>query len=105
MRQSSTSYSYWLWPSPVGKLLLIGDGRGLRGLHFQDGAHPLDINEEWREQRASFKEVITQLERYFTGRLRKFTIPLAVEGTGFQLSVWRALQSISYGMKGKANRI
>ena len=98
MRQSSTSYSYWIWPSPVGKLLLIGDGRGLRGLHFHDGDNPLEIDKAWREQRTSFKEVIEQLERYFTGRLRTFTNPLAVEGTGFQLSVWRALQSISYGM-------
>ena len=41
--------------------------------------------------------MINQLESYFAGRLRKFTIPLALEGTIFQLSVWHALKTIPYG--------
>ena len=98
MKRSPTSYSYWIWPSPVGQLLLIGDGRALCGLHFQDGAHPLEIEEEWQKQRSSFKDVIKQLEKYFAGRLRTFTIPLLLEGTAFQRSVWHALQAIPYGV-------
>ena len=98
MKPSSIVYSYWIWPSPVGALLLINDGHGLCGLHFQDGAHPLDINEDWRKQRSPFKLVIKQLEEYFAGRLHTFTIPLSLQGTAFQQSVWRALQTIPYGV-------
>ena len=98
MKRSRTSCSYWIWPSPVGQLLLFGDCRGLSGLNFQDGAHPLEIDEEWKEQRSLFKDVINQLEKYFVGRLRKFTIPLALEGTSYQRSVWHALQTIPYGV-------
>jgi len=97
MKLSSIVYSYWIWPSPVGALLLINDGHGLCGLHFQDGAHPRDINEDWRKQRSPFVCVIQQLEEYFEGRLHTFTIPLSLQGTAFQLSVWRALQTIPYG--------
>ena len=100
MNEASSPSSYWIWPSPVGQLLLTGDGHGLRGLNFQDGAHPLEIDEEWKEERGPFKDVIKQLERYFAGRLQKFTIPLALEGTAFQLSVWHALKTIPYGSDG-----
>lgn len=98
MKQSSTLCSYWIWQSPVGKLLLLGDRRRLRGLNFQDGDHPLEIDEEWKKQRSPFTAVITQLERYFAGRLQTFTIPLAMEGTLFQRSVWHALKTIPYGV-------
>ncbi len=90
--------SYWVWPSPVGKLLLIDDGQGLCGLQFQDGAHPLGIEKNWKKQRSPFVRVIQQLEEYFAGRLQKFTIPLSLQGTTFQLSVWKALQTIPYGV-------
>ena len=97
MKQSSKTYSYWIWPSPVGKLLLRDDGQGLYGLQFQDGAHPLEIDENWKKQRSPFTTVIQQLEGYFAGRLQRFTIPLSLEGTAFQRSVWRALKTIPYG--------
>ncbi|TFG63480.1 MAG: methylated-DNA--[protein]-cysteine S-methyltransferase [Nitrospirales bacterium] len=91
------SYSYWIWPSPVGGLLLLDDGRGLCGIQFQDGAHPLEIDAQWKKQRSPFTPVIQQLEEYFAGRLQRFTIPLSLEGTAFQRSVWRALKTIPYG--------
>lgn len=92
------SYSYWIWPSPVGGLLLLDDGRGLCGLNFQDGDHPLRIDENWKRKRSPFTLVIQQLKEYFAGRLKMFTIPLSLQGTAFQLSVWQALQAIPYGV-------
>jgi O-6-methylguanine DNA methyltransferase len=38
-----------------------------------------------------------ELEAYFAGRLRGFSIPLDLRGTPFQLEVWRALLGIGYG--------
>lgn len=97
MKPSPLPFYYWIWPSPVGKLLLLGDGRALHGLHFQDGAHPLGIENNWKKQRSPFTPVIKQLEEYFEGRLQRFTIPFSLEGTEFQRSVWRALKTIPYG--------
>jgi methylated-DNA-[protein]-cysteine S-methyltransferase len=98
MKSTSTARSYWIWTSPVGALLLLDDGQGLCGLQFQDGAHPLAIEPNWKKQRSLFTLVIQQLEEYFAGRLHTFTIPLSLHGTAFQLSVWRALQTIPYGV-------
>lgn len=38
-----------------------------------------------------------QLDEYFAGRRRAFDLPLAVEGSAFQKSVWAALVTIPYG--------
>jgi AraC family transcriptional regulator, regulatory protein of adaptative response / methylated-DNA-[protein]-cysteine methyltransferase len=38
-----------------------------------------------------------ELDAYFKGVLREFSVPLAPEGTPFQKEAWRALQRIPYG--------
>lgn len=38
-----------------------------------------------------------QLEEYFHGQRREFSLPLHLEGTTFQKKVWKALQEIPYG--------
>lgn len=38
-----------------------------------------------------------QLQEYFDGTRREFSLPLAPKGTPFQQKVWAALQTIPYG--------
>jgi methylated-DNA-[protein]-cysteine S-methyltransferase len=87
---------YWISPSPVGRLLLVGNSDGLQGLQFQDGAHPLDIQLAWTPSREPFHAVLEQLEEYFDGFRTRFQITLNLQGTPFQLQVWKALQRIPY---------
>jgi methylated-DNA-[protein]-cysteine S-methyltransferase len=79
--------------SPIGELLLTGDGRALTGLHMQ----PFDIHPQWRRDPAAFADAEAQLHAYFEGRLEDFDLPLAPRGTEFQLRVWEALRAIPYG--------
>ena len=44
-----------------------------------------------------FSALRAQLDEYFTGLRRHFSLPLVLAGTPFQLRVWVALQSIPYG--------
>ena len=83
--------------SPVGRLLLAGDGRGLRRIHFQDGPHPLTIPKGWDLAEEPFQHAIAQLAAYFAGRLRRFDLTIAPEGTPFQREVWASLLGIPYG--------
>ncbi|WP_067929329.1 methylated-DNA--[protein]-cysteine S-methyltransferase [Alicyclobacillus shizuokensis] len=39
----------------------------------------------------------TQIEQYLTGRRQKFSFPLVLTGTPFQVQVWRALLAIPFG--------
>ncbi len=83
--------------SPIGVLLLAGDSHGLRHIHFQSGLHPFRAPGEWSRARAPFAAVIGELEEYFAGTRREFSVPLAPVGTSFQLRVWQALRAIPYG--------
>ncbi len=88
---------YTTMKSPIGPLLLAGDETGLRLVHFASGRRPQSPQRDWTEHRGPFKEVIRQLEAYFEGKLKDFDLPLALDGTQFQLLVWRNLRKIPYG--------
>lgn len=83
--------------SPVGPLLLAGDATALTRVHFQGGPHPLTPPSQWRREAARFAAVTRELAEYFAGERRAFSVPLAMQGSGFQRSVWRALVAIPYG--------
>ena len=83
--------------SPLGPLLLAADEAGLREILFVNGRHPAQPEPSWKEDRAPLNETIRQLHAYFAGELENFDLPLAPEGTPFQLGVWRRLCDIPYG--------
>lgn len=93
------SVSYTVTESPVGDLLLAADGEGLRRLVFQGGKRPLTPPASWRRDKHArvLLDAASQLKAYFAGDLREFDLPLAPEGTAFQLRVWKGLQDIPWG--------
>ena len=67
---------------------------GIRSIEFtptkppegcQAGVHPL------------IEEAVRQLRDYLAGARRVFELPLDMQGTPFQLRVWRYLETIPYG--------
>jgi methylated-DNA-[protein]-cysteine S-methyltransferase len=88
---------YCTTPSPIGELLLAGDGDTLALLHMQQGRRPARIEPAWRRSDERFAHVRAQLAEYFDVRRRDFEIPLAPAGTPFELAVWAALREIPYG--------
>jgi methylated-DNA-[protein]-cysteine S-methyltransferase len=83
--------------SPVGPLLLAGDGSHLKLIDFQTGPHARRPGKDWAADPQPFRTAIEQLEDYFAGRRRTFELPLEPDGTAFQRAVWRALTGIPYG--------
>jgi methylated-DNA-[protein]-cysteine S-methyltransferase len=83
---------YTTTPSPIGELLLAGDGTALNALHM-DGTPASG----WERDEDAFAEVRAQLGEYFAGDRRDFDVDLALDGTPFQREVWSALRAIPYG--------
>ena len=83
--------------SPIGALLLVGTEHALARVHFQAGPQPLQPAKDWRSAAAPFEKARAQLMEYFCGARRSFDLPLAPQGTPFQLLVWRELAKIPYG--------
>ena len=69
----------WQYSSPVGSLFLSSNGEALTGLVFE---RP---EPQGHCDRAPFLQVIEELEAYFAGWLSRFTFPLQLAGTPFQL--------------------
>ncbi|MCG2793619.1 MAG: methylated-DNA--[protein]-cysteine S-methyltransferase [Weeksellaceae bacterium] len=44
-----------------------------------------------------FQTLKTELQEYFAGKRKEFTVPLSMVGTDFQKQVWEILRSIPYG--------
>jgi methylated-DNA-[protein]-cysteine S-methyltransferase len=83
--------------SPVGKLLVAGDGEELHRIAFPTEERVRAQAADWRRDDDLFKETFRQLRAYFAGELIRFTQPLRRAGTAFQNSVWTALCDIPYG--------
>jgi len=88
---------YTTFESPVGELLLAGDSNALRLVSFESSKRSVPPQAGWIQDKAPFAEVIRQLQAYFRGELKEFDLPLALEGTEFQLRVWNVLRTIPYG--------
>ena len=92
--------------TPLGRLLITGDGAGLRRILFPgegrseiaDATDAVDApDSSWQEDDGSLGPVVRQLESYFARRLEEFDLELAPEGTSFQRRVWDELLRIPYG--------
>lgn len=83
--------------SPIGPLLVAGEGDALHVIGFPDGPRRREPQAEWREDRNALPHVRRALDRYFAGENPAFDLELAPSGTAFQKEVWSALRAIPYG--------
>jgi len=95
----------WL-ETPLGPMLAGADSEALRFLDFSDGkaieaqiaslrrtsGYPIA-----RGDCTVLERLRMELDAYFAGKLRSFSVPVASPGTPFQALVWRALSEIPYG--------
>ena len=101
---------YEMFTSPVGPLFLAASGKGLVALEFDARLpgqqtirpNPRDLRAESRAVRfedsgGRLSAYARELEEYFAGSRRRFSFPLDLRGTPFQLECWQALLEIPYG--------
>ncbi len=88
---------FGVMPSPLGYLMLVGDGQSLTGLYLGEGALDPRFAATLERRDDVFGAAQGQLEAYFTGVLRTFSLQLAPRGTPFQRQVWQHLVGIPYG--------
>jgi len=84
-------------PSPVGLLTLIADDEALVGLRMEAQAPSAKLAAAAPKPSPILKAAQKQLGEYFAGKRTSFELPLALEGTDFQRTVWAALRQIPFG--------
>lgn len=84
--------------TPLGPVRIARTAKGLAGLWFEGQKHhPGALRAPLRPDDALLKRAAVQLQRYFTGESAAFDLPLDLQGTPFQRSVWTALLHIPAG--------
>src|SRR5262245_24968248 len=91
--------------TPLGDVGAALSPRGLGYLGF--GEQALALAAAWARRwlpdarvlpdRHRLRDLATQLEAYFAGDLREWSLALDLRGTPFQLLAWQALRQIPYG--------
>lgn len=97
IRETAITTYYCYQDSPIGPLLLAGDGEALSLLGFPEGKMRRRHEPDWVESADKFSKVRRQLDDYFAGKLDRFEVTLAPKGTEFQETVWQALTEIPFG--------
>ena len=78
-------------PSPIGNLRITGDEKGIISIDFTDeevqknAYHPV------------LDECLTQLDEYFKGNRKVFSLRIQPFGTEFQKMVWHELYKVPFG--------
>ena len=85
--------------SPIGKLKLVASDKGLVAILWeQDSPRRVRLGEITEDaQHPVLVKTEEQLDEYFSGRRKAFSIPLDMRGTPFQTQVWQALLAIPFG--------
>ena len=77
--------------SPIGRIEIRANEQGITSALFvEEPTLP-------EQENPHIRQAIQQLDEYFRGERKTFTVPLHLEGTPFQRSVWTQLQAIPYG--------
>lgn len=91
--------------TPIGTLRLVADDIGLREIRFAEPRRPRETPATWLQAARPFIATRAQLQEYFAGERQQFDLPMHPVGTDFQLSVWRELSRIPYGVTNSYGEI
>lgn len=80
------------YKSPIGWLEIAGTEEGIESIHFIK-----KMPRKLTPVHPKLKECVNQLDEYFKGKRKEFSVKLILEGTKFQKRVWRELLKIPFG--------
>ena len=84
----------YIFPTILGKLYLEANEKNLLGIYWKKTETTLvkDISGH-----KVLLQTVNQIEKFLAKKIKKFDLPIHLDGTEFQMKVWKELQKIPYG--------
>ena len=95
-RNSAVFPKIFIYETEMGAMAISEIGGEINSIFFVNSRAP--TIEVALEESEVLKEAYDQLSAYFKRKLREFSLPLTLQGTEFQINVWKELCNIPYGM-------
>ena len=76
----------------IGPLRIVESDKGISEISFSSETKDIIV-----EKTKGIQKAMMQLEEYFRGQRKEFSLPLDIQGTPFQIQTWKALLTIPYG--------
>lgn len=95
MPEPDLSIAYY--ESPIGTIEIKGTEAGISELSFVDLKEERSARQIKTAPPGPVTDALAQLEGYFRGSRKVFTVKLDLRGTPFQMRVWAELLKIGYG--------
>ena len=87
--------------SPIGRIEIRGNEKAITGLTIEgtDGNNYGVLPHGGQPGNADklLARAAKELDQYFAGKLRKFTVPVVLDGTEFQRDVWNIIAATPFG--------
>ncbi len=87
--------------TPVGDLVIQSNETAIVSVSFESEAStalfPAAVLVSEQTMPAVLQQAVKELQEYFQGTRKEFSVPLSMAGTEFQMKAWQALQAIPYG--------
>ncbi|MBC1512475.1 methylated-DNA--[protein]-cysteine S-methyltransferase [Listeria booriae] len=83
--------------SPLGKIYLGVSDDTVHYISYDKADFIAKHEAISAEETPLMRELKAELQQFFKGEIQDFTVPIEVVGTDFQMRVWEALRTISYG--------
>ena len=83
--------------TPIGPLTVTATKKAVTAIRFGTEVPEGSARCTSAEATPLLRKAAEEIGEYFAGSRRKFTLPLAPDGSPFQPKVWEALRTIPYG--------
>lgn len=91
------------YESPIGILEITGTAEDVHAILFTERDQVKHVRNDGTPK--VLIECIEQLDEYFKGTRQTFSFPYLIEGTDFQVNVWKELTKIPYAHTGSYKEI
>ena len=90
---------YTKFDTPFCEIILAGNDSGLSNIYLNTmtGKRVFELSAVWIKNDDFFRDTVGQINEYFNGTRKLFTVKINPEGTDFQKRVWSELSKIPFG--------